>query len=65
MPWYGDDFWVFPPYVSAATKRALAVQALAKLVKKTGRKPEPIIAQQRRAHQTTFSGKPRSENLYP
>jgi uncharacterized Zn finger protein len=63
MPWYGDDFWVFPSYVSAATKRALAAQALAKLAKKTGRKPEPIIAQRRRALVTTFWGKAWCDNL--
>jgi uncharacterized Zn finger protein len=63
MPRYGDDFWVFPPYVSAATKRALAAQALAKLAKKTGRKPEPIIAQRRRALVTTFWGKAWCDNL--
>ncbi len=56
MPRYGDDFWVFPAYVSAATKRALAAHALAKLAKKTGRKPEPIVAQRRRALTTTFWG---------
>ena len=34
MPRYGDDFWVFPEYVPAATKRAMAARALAKLAKK-------------------------------
>src|SRR5688572_26565207 len=63
MPWYGDDFWVFPSYVSVATKRALAAQALAKLAKKTGRKPEPILAQRRRALTTTFWGKAWCDNL--
>ena len=63
MPRYGDDFWVFPAYVSVATKRALAAHALAKLAKKTGRKPEPIVAQRRRALASTFWGKAWCENL--
>src|SRR5438093_6376190 len=63
MPRYGDDFWVFPAYVSVATKRALAAHALAKLAKKTGRKPEPIVAQRRRALATTFWGKAWCDNL--
>src|SRR5947207_6735848 len=63
MPRYGDDFWVFPAYVSVATKRALAERALAKLAKKTGRKPEPIVAQRQRALATTFWGKAWCDNL--
>jgi uncharacterized Zn finger protein len=63
LPRYGDDFWVFPAYVSVATKRALAAHALAKLTKKTGRKPEPIVAQRRRALASTFWGKAWCENL--
>ena len=63
MPRYDDDFWVFPTYVSAATKRALAAHALAKLAKKTGRKPEPIVAQRRRALTTTFWGTAWCDNL--
>src|SRR5205085_1174787 len=63
MPRYGDDFWVFPEYVPAATKRAMAARALAKLAKKTGRKPEPIVAQRRRALAITFWGKAWCDNL--
>ena len=63
MPRYGDDFWAFPPYVSVATKRALAARELARLAKKTGRKPEPIVAQTRRALATTFWGKAWCDNL--
>jgi uncharacterized Zn finger protein len=63
LPRYSDDFWVFPAYVPVATKRALAARALTKLAKKTGRKPEPIVAQRRRALATTFWGKAWCDNL--
>jgi uncharacterized Zn finger protein len=63
VPGYGDDFWVFPAYVSVAAKREIAARALAKLAKKTGRKPEPIVAQRRRALAITFWGKAWCDNL--
>ncbi len=37
MAWYGYGRWDFRPYVSVATKRALAARALTKLTKKNGR----------------------------
>ncbi len=64
MAWYGGGSWGFRPYVSVATKRALAARALAKLTKKNGRKPEPIvIVNRRRQIATTFWGKAWCDNL--
>jgi uncharacterized Zn finger protein len=60
MGWYD---WDFRPYVSVAERTALAVRELAKLAKKQGRTPEPILAQRRRAMTTTFWGKAWCENL--
>ena len=64
MAWYGYGGWDFRPYVSAATKRTLAARALAKLTKKNGRKPEPIVVTNRRRHvATTFWGRAWCDNL--
>jgi len=64
MAWYGYDGWGFRPYVSVATKRALAARALAKLAKRNGRKPEPIVVTNRRRHiATTFWGQAWCDNL--
>jgi uncharacterized Zn finger protein len=64
MAWYGYGGWDFRPFVSVATKRALAARALAKLTKKNGRKPEPILVTNRRRHiATTFWGQAWCDNL--
>ena len=64
MAWYGYDGWDYRPYVSVATKKALAAAALAKLTKKTGRAPEPVIVKHRqRQIATTFWGHAWCENL--
>lgn len=64
MAWYGNGGWDFRPYVSVGTKRARAAQALAKLARKNGRKPEPIIVVKRRREiATTFWGKAWCDNL--
>jgi hypothetical protein len=45
MAWYGRGSWdYFPPYVSVAEKKAHGAQALAKLLKKNRRTPEPVVA---------------------
>ncbi len=64
MAWYGSRGWDYRPYVSVATRRALAATALAKLVRKTGRAPEPIVVGNRRRQiATTFWGKAWCDNL--
>jgi uncharacterized Zn finger protein len=64
MAWYSNGDWGFRPYVSVATKRALAARALAKLTKKKGRKPEPIVVTNRRRQiATTFWGQAWCDNL--
>ena len=60
MAWYGD----FRPYVPVAMKKAVAARALAKLTKKGGRTPEPIVLKNRgRQIATTFWGKAWCDNL--
>jgi uncharacterized Zn finger protein len=64
MAWYdyGDSY--FPPYVSVATKKALSARALARLMKKSKRTPEPVpLTSGRRQVATTFWGKAWCENL--
>jgi uncharacterized Zn finger protein len=64
MAWYSYGGWAFRPYVSVATKRALAARALAKLTTKKGRKPEPIVVTSRRRQiATTFWGQAWCDNL--
>lgn len=63
MAWYGYDGY-FAPYVPVATRKALAARALAKLAKKSGRAPEPIVvANRRRQIAMTFWGKAWCDNL--
>lgn len=63
MAWYSERGY-FPPYIPVATRKALAAQDLAKLLKKSGRKPEPIVlAHRRRQITTTFWGKAWCDNL--
>lgn len=64
MAWYSYGGWDFPPYVSVAEKKARAVKALAKLTKKSGRKPEPVVLDHRKRQiATTFWGKAWCDNL--
>lgn len=64
MAWYGYGGWDYRPYVSVTTRRALAARALAKLARKTGRAPEPIVVSNRRRQiATTFWGKAWCDNL--
>ena len=64
MAWYGDGFLYFRPYVSVAEKKALSTRALAKLMKKAKRTPEPVLLTSgRRQVATTFWGKAWCENL--
>ena len=63
MAWYGYDGY-FRPYVSVAEKKALSMKALAKLLKKSKRTPEPVVLASGRRHvATTFWGKAWCENL--
>ena len=59
-------FWsAYPPYVSAAEKRARAAAAIKRLTKqagKKGRRPEPIALEGRKIA-TTFWGKAWCDNL--
>jgi uncharacterized Zn finger protein len=64
MAWYGYGDWDYRPYVSVATRKARAAAALAKLTKKSGRAPEPILFKNRRRQiATTFWGNAWCENL--
>ncbi|MBI2207558.1 MAG: SWIM zinc finger family protein [Candidatus Rokubacteria bacterium] len=64
MAWYGYGGWDYRPYVSVATRRALAAKALAKLARKTGRAAEPIVVSNRRRQiAATFWGKAWCDNL--
>ncbi len=64
MAWYGYGGWDFRPYVSVATKKARAAKALARLTKKSGRTPEPVVlGHRRRQIATTFWGKAWCDNL--
>jgi uncharacterized Zn finger protein len=63
VPRSGDDFWFFPPYVPVGERRAHAAQALARLLKKSKRAPQPIAASRSRTLTTTFWGKAWCANL--
>jgi uncharacterized Zn finger protein len=64
MTWYGGGGWEFRPYVSVAQRRANAARELARLAKKAGRKPEPIVLGHRaRQIAATFWGKAWCDNL--
>ena len=63
MAWYGDRGY-FRPYVPVAAKRAFGTRALARLLKKSKRTPEPVLLTSgRRQVATTFWGKAWCENL--
>lgn len=65
MAWYGNGGWdYYPPYMSVAEKKAQGARALAKLLKKNRRAPEPVeIAHRKRQLTTTFWGTAWSDNL--
>src|SRR2546428_746520 len=65
MAWYDSGGWdYYPPYVSVAEKKAHGARALAKLLKKSKRRAEPVvIAHRKRQLTTTFWGKAWSDNL--
>ena len=65
MAWYGDGGWdYYPPYVSVGQKKAYGMLALAKLLKKSKRKAEPVmVAHRKRELTTTFWGKAWTDNL--
>ena len=47
--WYGGPRWdYYPPYVSVAQKKADGALALAKLLKRSKRAPEPVVAPRKR-----------------
>ena len=63
MAWYGDNGY-FRPYVSVWEKKAFGARALAKLLKKSKRSPEPVLLTSGRRHvATTFWGKAWCTNL--
>jgi uncharacterized Zn finger protein len=61
MAWYGYGGWEFRPYVSVAEKKARAARALASIVRKSGRAPEPVVIGRKIA--STFWGKAWCDNL--
>jgi uncharacterized Zn finger protein len=64
MAWYGSDGWdYYPPYVSVAEKKARSALALAKLLKKTRRTAEPVVAPRGRKFTATFWGQAWADNL--
>jgi len=64
MAWYGRGDWdYFPPYVSVGEKKARGSLALAKLLKKSKRAAEPIVAPRTRQVAATFWGKAWCDNL--
>jgi hypothetical protein len=64
MAWYGSGGWdYYPPYVSVAQRKANSTRALTKLLKKSKRTPEPIVAHRKRQVADTFWGKAWCDNL--
>ena len=64
MAWYGRVDWdSFPPYVSVGEKKARGSLALAKLLKKSKRAAEPVVAPRTRQVAATFWGKAWCDNL--
>src|SRR6266545_6404789 len=64
MAWYGNGGWGdYRPYVSVAERKAHGARALAKLLKKSKRTPEPVAAHRKRQLATTFWGTAWCENL--
>jgi uncharacterized Zn finger protein len=64
MAWYSRGGWdSFPPYVSVGEKKARGSLALAKLLKKSKRAAEPVVAPRTRQVAATFWGKAWCDNL--
>ena len=64
MAWYGRGGWdSFPAYVSVGEKKARGSLALAKLLKKSKRAAEPVVAPRTRQVAATFWGKAWCDNL--
>src|SRR5262245_12385571 len=64
MAWYGGDWNYYPPYVPMAERKAQGALALARLLGRSKRTPEPIvIAHRKRQLTTTFWGKAWADNL--
>jgi uncharacterized Zn finger protein len=64
MAWYGSNGWdYYPPYVSVGEKKARGAQALARLLKKSKRAAEPVVADRKRRLAATFWGQAWADNL--
>jgi uncharacterized Zn finger protein len=64
MAWYGGGFDDYRPYVSVGAKKAYGMLALAKLLKRSKRKAEPVvIVGRKRQLATTFWGRAWCDNL--
>jgi len=64
MAWYGRGGWdYFPTYVSVGEKKARSSLALAKLLRKTKRAAEPVVAPRTRQMAATFWGRAWCDNL--
>jgi len=64
MAWYGRSDWDFyPPYVSVGEKKARGRLALTKLLKRSKRTAEPVVAPRTRQVAATFWGKAWCDNL--
>jgi len=64
MAWYARGSWdAFPPYVSVGEKKARSSLSLAKLLKKSKRAAEPVVASRTRQVAATFWGKAWCDNL--
>ena len=64
MAWYGGGGWdYYPPYVSVGERKARGVLALSKLLKRSKRTAEPVVAQRKRRVADTFWGAAWCDNL--
>jgi uncharacterized Zn finger protein len=64
MAWYDNGGWdYYPPYVSVGQRKAYGILALRKLLKKSKRTAEPVIAHRKRQLASTFWGKAWADNL--
>jgi uncharacterized Zn finger protein len=64
MAWYDRAYWnSVPPYVSVGEKKARSSLALMKLLKRSKRPAEPVVAPRTRQVAATFWGKAWGDNL--
>jgi uncharacterized Zn finger protein len=63
MAWYRGGWDSYPPYVPVGERRARGTLALAKVLKKSKRTAEPVIARRTRQLADTFWGKAWCDNL--